>query len=142
MSSPNLVRPQNIDSIEREMELNRLDSEDTGVKTQMTVINKQSEDKTAQQKTTTTKKNQQTPKTVPNNTLQDDQCRYCKNTGHKAADCVKLALRRQLEEDPDAMRCAHCNGPMDQDMRNQQATSEQIWKIAPRSGLSLKHRKN
>ena len=97
--------------LEREMELNGLESEDTGVKTQMAVINKTAEDKSTQQKTATTKKKQQTPKTVPNNTLQDDQCRYCKNTGHKAADCAKLAKRRKLEEDPDAIRCAHCKAP-------------------------------
>ena len=97
--------------LEREMELNGLESEDTGVKTQMAVINKTAEDKSTQQKNATTKKKQQTPKTVPNNTLQDDQCRYCKNTGHKAADCAKLAKRRKLEEDPDAIRCAHCNAP-------------------------------
>ena len=97
--------------LEREMELNGLESEDTGVKTQMSVINKQAGGKPTQQKTATTKKKQQTPKTVPNNTLQDDQCRYCKNTGHKAADCAKLAKRRKLEEDPDAIRCAHCNAP-------------------------------
>ena len=77
----------------------------------MTVINKQADDKPSQQKTATTKKKQQSPKTVPNNTLQDDQCRYCKNTGHKAADCAKLVKRRKLEEDPDAIRCAHCNAP-------------------------------
>ena len=97
--------------LEREMELNGLESEDNGVKTQMAVINKTAEDKSAQQKPATTKKKQQTPKTVPNTTLQDDQCRYCKNTGHKAADCAKLAKRRKLEEDPDAVRCAHCNAP-------------------------------
>ena len=84
--------------LEREMELNGLASEDTGVKTQMAVINKPTEDKPTQQKTASTKKKQQTPKTVPNNTLQDDQCRYCKNTGHKAADCPKLAKRRKLEK--------------------------------------------
>ena len=93
------------------MELNGLESEDTGVKTQMTVINKPAEDKPTQQKTAATKKKQQTPKTVPNNTLQDDQCRYCKNTGHKAADCAKLAKRHKLEEDPDAIRCTHCYPP-------------------------------
>ena len=93
--------------LEREMELDGLESEDTGVKTQMAVINKTAEDKSTQQKNATTKKKQQTLKTVPNNTLQDDQCRYCKNTGHKAADCAKLAKRRKLEEDPDAIRCAH-----------------------------------
>ena len=89
--------------LEREMELNGLESEDTGVKTQMTAINKQAEDKPMQQKAATTKKKQQTPKTVPNNRLQDDQCSFCKNTGHKAADCAKLAKRRKPEEDPDAI---------------------------------------
>ena len=48
---------------------------------------------------------------MPYNTLQNDQCRYCKNTGHKAADCAKLAKRRKLEEDPDNIRCTHCNAP-------------------------------
>ena len=100
---------QTVRHLEREMELRGLESEDTGVKTQMTVINKQAADKPTQQKTATTKKKQQTPKMVPNKTLQDDQCRYCKNTGHKAADCAKLAKRRKLEEDPDAIRCTHCN---------------------------------
>ena len=97
--------------LERGMELNGLELDDTGIQTQMTAINKQAEDKPTQQKTATTKKMQQTPKTVPNNTLQDDKCRYCKNTGHKAADCAKLAKRRKLEEDPDAIRCTHCNAP-------------------------------
>ena len=107
----NGIYEQIVRHLEREMELNGLESEDTGVKTQMAVINKTAEDKPTQQKTATTKKKQQTPKTVPNNTLQDDQCRYCKNTGHKAADCAKLAKRRKLEEDPDAIRCTHCNAP-------------------------------
>ena len=97
--------------LEREMELSGLESEDTGVKTQMTVMNEQSEDKPTQQKTATTKEKQQTPETVPNNIFQDDQCRYCKNTGHKAADCAKLAKRHKLEGDPDAMRCKHRNAP-------------------------------
>ena len=43
---------------EREMELNGLESEDTGVKTQMAVINKPAEDKPMQQKTATKKKQQ------------------------------------------------------------------------------------
>ena len=38
------------------MELNGLESEDTGVKTQMAVINKPTEDKPTQQKTATTNK--------------------------------------------------------------------------------------
>ena len=42
--------------LEREMELNGLESEDTGVETQMAVINKPTEDKPTQQKTATTKR--------------------------------------------------------------------------------------
>ena len=45
---------------------------------------------------------QTTPKTVPNKTLKDDQCRYCKDACHTAKDCPKLAERRELEEGPDA----------------------------------------
>ena len=75
--------------LEREMELNGLESEDIGVKTQMTVMRKQSEDKITQPEASTPKKKQQTPKTVPNITLQDKQCRYCKNRRHTAADCAK-----------------------------------------------------
>ena len=41
--------------LEREMELNGLESEETGVKTQMAVINKTAEYKSTQQKTATTK---------------------------------------------------------------------------------------
>ena len=47
---------QRVRHLEREMELNGFESEDTGVKTQMTAINKQAENKPTQQKTATTKK--------------------------------------------------------------------------------------
>ena len=88
--------------LKRDRELNGLESEDTGDKTQLTEMKKQPKVKTTQSKTSTPKKYQQTPKTVPNNTLQDDPCQYC-NTGHKAVDCAKLAKRRKLEEDSDAV---------------------------------------
>ena len=52
-----------------------------------------------------------TPKTVPNKTLKNDQCRYCKETGHMMTDCLKLAKRRKLEEDPDTEKCKNCNTP-------------------------------
>ena len=105
--------------LEREMELNGLESEDTGVKTQLTVMKNNQKTKQHSRKLQHQKK-QQIPKTVPNNKLQGDQYRYCKNTGHKPVDCAKLAKRRKLEEDPDAVRLA---------------TSEQIWKTVLRSGL-------
>ena len=93
------------------MELNGLESEDIVVKTPMTVMKKQPEDKTTQSKTSTPKKKQQTPKTLHNNTPQDDQFQYCKNTVHKTTSCAKLAKRRKHEEDPNAVRCTHCNAP-------------------------------
>ena len=92
------------------MEINGLELEDTGVETQMTVMKEQPEDKTSH-KNLNTKIEQQTPKILTNNTLQDDRYRYCKNTGHKAADCTKLPKRRKLEENPDVVRWTHCNAP-------------------------------
>ena len=120
--------------LEREMELNGLESEDTGVKTQMTVLKKQSDDKTTQPKTSTPKK-KQTPKTVPNNTLQDDQCRYCKNT-KQTAPSWRNAVSWKKTLKISAVRIV-----MHQDMKNQHATSEQIWKTVLRNGHSLTHRK-
>ena len=52
----NGTNEQIVQHLEREMELNGLESENTGVKTQMAVINKPAEDKPTQQKTATTKK--------------------------------------------------------------------------------------
>ena len=52
--------------LEREMELNGLEFEETRVETQMT-ITKKPEDKTTQPKNSTPKKEQHTPKTVPIN---------------------------------------------------------------------------
>ena len=48
---------------------------------------------------------------MPDKTLKNDQCRYCKETGHMMADCPKLAKRRKLEEDPEAEKCQNCNTP-------------------------------
>ena len=56
---------QIVGHLEREMELNGLESEDTGVKTQMAVINITAEDKSAQQKTATTKKSHKHQKLCP-----------------------------------------------------------------------------
>ena len=52
-----------------------------------------------------------TPKTVPNKTLKNDQCRYCKDAGHMMTDCSKLAKRRNLGKDPDAEKCQNFNTP-------------------------------
>ena len=101
---------QIVKHLEREMELNGLEADDTLVKTQMTVTKKeQNTEKTNKKQTDKTKK--QTPKTVPDKTLKIDQCRYCKETGHMMTDCPKLAKRRKLEEDPEAEKCQNCNTP-------------------------------
>ena len=101
---------QIVKHLEREMELNGLEADETSVKTQMTVTKKEqiAEKPTKKQ---TEKSKTQTPKTVPNKTLKNDQCRYCKETGHMMADCPKLAKRRKLEGDPDAEKCQNCNTP-------------------------------
>ena len=39
----------------------------------------------------------------------NNQCRYCKEEGHIAKECPKLAKRQKLDNDPDAPRCSHCN---------------------------------
>ena len=92
------------------MELNGLEADEPLVKTQMVVTKKeQSTEKSNKKPNEKTKK--QTPKTVPDKTLKNNQCRYCKEAGHMMADCPKLAKRRKLEEDPDAAKCENCNTP-------------------------------
>ena len=59
----------------------------------------------------TEKSKTQTPKTVPNKCLKNDQCRYCKDASHTTRDCPKLAKRRKLEEDPDAPNCRNWRNP-------------------------------
>ena len=52
-----------------------------------------------------------TPKTAPDKTLKEDQCRYRKDASHMMTDCPKLAKRRKLEEDPDSPKCPNCKTP-------------------------------
>ena len=93
--------------LEREMELNGLEADEPLVKTQMTAVKQRTnvQNTKSQPQNTETK----TPNTVPNNTLQNNQCRYCKEEGHIAKECPKLAKGQKLVNDPDAPRCAHCN---------------------------------
>ena len=101
---------QIVKHLEREMELKGLEADEPRVKTQMTATKKeQNTEKTNKKSNEKTKK--QTPKTVPDKTLKNKQCRYCKEAGHMMADCPKLAKRRKLEEDPDAAKCENCNTP-------------------------------
>ena len=101
---------QIVKHLEREMELNGLEADEPSVKTQMTATKKEQNAEKAT-KRQNEKSKAQTPKTVPNKTLKNDQCRYCKETGHMMTDCPKLAKRRKLEEDPDAEKCKNCNTP-------------------------------
>ena len=101
---------QIVKHLEREMELNSLESDKPLVKTQMPVTKKEQNEERAKKKQIEKAKTQ-TPKAVPNKTLKNDQCRYCKETGHMMADCPKLAKPRKLEEDPDAEECQNCNTP-------------------------------
>ena len=101
---------QIVKHLEREMELNGLEADEPLVKTQMTATKKEeNNEKTNKKQNEKTKK--QTAKTVPDKTLKNDQCRYCKETGHIMNDCPKLAKRRKLEEDPDAEKCHNCKTP-------------------------------
>ena len=68
----------------------------TAVKQQTNALNTKSQSQNTKTKT-------KTPNTVPNNSLQNNQCRYCKE------ECPKLAKRQKLDNDPDAPRCSHCN---------------------------------
>ena len=101
---------QIVKHLEREMELNGLEADEPSVKTQMTATKKEQKTEKLTKKRNETSKTR-TPKTVPNKTLKNDQCRYCKETGHMMADCPKLAKRRKLEEDPDAEKCQNCTTP-------------------------------
>ena len=65
--------------LEREMELNGLEPEEPLVKTQMTAIKQQTNSKNTKTPSQNTKTKTKAPNTVPNNTLQNNQCRYCKD---------------------------------------------------------------
>ena len=85
------------------MELNGFESDVPLVKTQITVTkNERNADKTSKKQNENAKT--QTPKTVRNKTLKNDQYRKCKKAGHMMADCSKLAKRRKLEEDQDSQK--------------------------------------
>ena len=91
------------------MELNGLEADELLVKTQMTVVKQQSSSQNTKTTSQNTKPKTKTPNTVPNITLQNNQCRYCKEEGHIAKECPKLAKRQKMDKDPDAPRCSHCN---------------------------------
>ena len=101
---------QIVKDVEREMELNGLETGEPLVKTQKTVTKKeQNTEQTNRKQNEKTKK--QSPKTVPDKTLENNQCRYCKEAGHMMADCPKLARQRIFEENAEAAKCQNCNTP-------------------------------
>ena len=102
---------QIVKHLEREMELNGLEADEPLVKFQMTAVKQQTNTQNTKTPPQNTKTKTKTPNTVPNNTLQDNQCRYCKDEGHIAKECPKLAKRQKMDQDSDAPRCAHCNTP-------------------------------
>ena len=93
------------------MELNGLEADKPLVKTKMTVVKQQPSAQNTKPTSQITKSKTKTPNTVPNNTLQNNQCRYCKEEGHIAEECPKLVKLLKMDEDPDAPRCSHCNTP-------------------------------
>ena len=102
---------QIVKNLEREMELNGLEADEPLVKTQITAVKQQTNTQNTKTPPHNTKTKTKTPNTVPNNTLQDNQCRYCKDEGHIAKECPKLAKRQKMDQDPDAPRCSHYNTP-------------------------------
>ena len=86
------------------MELNGLEADEFSGITQMTVTKKEQNTEKPTKKQAE-KSRTQTPKRVPNKTLKNDRCRYCKEADHMMTDCPKL------EEDPEAEKRQSCNTP-------------------------------
>ena len=80
------------------MELKGLQADEPIVKTQ----NAKTTSQTPKTKTKTTN-------TVPNNTLQKNQCQFCKEEGHIEKKCPKHAKRQKMDKDQGAPRCPQCN---------------------------------
>ena len=101
---------QIVKHLKREIEPNGLEADKHLVKTQLTVTKKeQNTEKPNQKRNDKAKK--QTPKTVPDKTVKNHQCRFCKDASHMKTDCPKLAKRRKLEEIPEAPKCSNCKTP-------------------------------
>ena len=107
----NSTYEQIVKHLEREMELNGLEADEPLVKTQMTAVKQETNPQNTKTPKQNTKTKTKTPNMVPNNTLQAKQCRYCKDEGHIAKQCPKLAKRQKMDQDPDAPRCSDCFTP-------------------------------
>ena len=87
------------DQIVKHLELNGLEADEPLVKTQMTASKKeQNTEKTNKKQNEKPKK--QTPKTVPDKTLKNNQCRYCKEAGHIMADCPQTSKTTKTRRRP------------------------------------------
>ena len=116
------------------MELSGLEADEPAVKTQMTVTTKRRKCRKISQKQNEKSKTE-TLNTVPNKTLKNDQCSYCKETGHMMTDCPKIAKRRKLEENQDAESAKMSNHVV---MKRKTAISALTWKNAQQRGTSQK----
>ena len=76
---------QIVNHLEREIELNYREAKAPLIKTQRAVTKAENTKKTNEKPN----KKSKTPtlKTVPNQTLENDQCRYCKEAGQMMTDC-------------------------------------------------------
>ena len=106
---------ENVRHLERGMELNGLEADEPLVKTQMTVVKQQSSSQNATTPSETTQANTITPDTVPKNTLQINEYRYCKGESHIVKEFSKIAKQQKMDQDPDAPKCFYCNAPRHED---------------------------
>ena len=102
------------------MELNGLEADEPSVKTHMTATKKEQKAKKSTGKQNENPKSQ-TPKSVPNKTLKNGQCRYCKETGHMMADWPKPGCREIAKTVTHSV------------MKKKTATSAPTWETAHRS---------
>ena len=80
------------------MELNGLEA-DEALSNQM-VVSKKEQNAEKSNKKHNEKSKRQTPKTVPIKTLKNEHSCYWQDPCHTKTDCLKLAERRKLEENP------------------------------------------
>ena len=119
------------------MELNGLETDESLVKTQMTVTKKKQNTKKSNKKQNE-KTKKQMPTTVPDKTLKSSHCRYCKEAGPMMAECPKLAKWRKLEEDPMQQNVKTATHQV---KKKKTATSAPTWKTDHRSGTLWKSNK-
>ena len=121
---------QIVKHLEREMELNGLEADEPLVKTLITVIKKDQKTEKSNKKQTEKPKTQ-TPITVPDKKLKNDQCRYCKETGHMMADCPNWQNDESLKK---TQRLTNARTVIHLGIKKKTATLVLTWKTAHPSG--------